>query len=60
MVSESRELCPNCIDLTKIEEVIESIREDDKCVVERIIRYCSSCHQELADTVKLKFKPSMG
>ena len=60
MVSNAKELCPNCIDLTGIEEVIKTVREDDKCLVEKVIRYCSSCQQELADTVTLKFKPRMG
>jgi hypothetical protein len=60
MSIDTRELCPNCIDLTEVTEDKTIVREDEICLVERVIRYCQSCNQELANTVTLKFKHRMG
>ncbi len=56
----SRELCPNCIDFTEVSEEKHIIREEEIYLVERIVRYCQSCHQELANVVNLHFKTKMG
>ena len=60
MVTQKRELCPNCIDLTEVVEDRKIVREDEIYMVERVIRYCQSCNQELTNTVTLKFKHKMG
>lgn len=60
MSIHSRELCPQCIDLTEFSEEKKIIREDEICLVERIIRYCQCCKRELSNTVILRFKHKMG
>ncbi len=60
MSLKSRELCPNCINLTETTEEKKIIREDEICFVEKVIRYCETCHMELTNTVTLKFKHKMG
>jgi len=60
MVINIRELCPNCIDLTDVTEEKTVIREEEIYRVERVVRYCQSCNQELANTIILKFKHRMG
>jgi hypothetical protein len=60
MSPKTRELCPNCIDLIDTTEEKRIIREDEIYFVEKVIRYCDSCHMELTNTVTLKFKHKMG
>ncbi len=60
MSTETRELCPNCIDLINVIEQKSVVREDEICLVERTVRYCESCYQELTNTITLKFKHRMG
>ncbi len=60
MAINIRELCPKCVNFTEVTEKTEIVREDSSCQVQRIVRYCQSCNQELTNTVKLKFKSKMG
>ena len=60
MTINPREICPNCIDLTQFTEERLIIREEELYLVEKIIRYCHACNQELSNTVTLKFKHRMG
>ncbi len=60
MSAGSKELCPNCIDLRDVTEKRTIIREEEIYLVERVIRYCQSCNQELANIVNLRFKHKMG
>ncbi len=60
MVFKSRELCPNCIDFTEVDEEVTVIRNDESCLIEKVTRFCRECSRELSDTVTLKFKRRMG
>jgi hypothetical protein len=60
MSIQNRELCPNCITLTEVTEAKKIVREDEIYRIERVVRYCQACNQELANTVTLKFKHKMG
>ncbi len=60
MSTQSRELCPRCIDLIEVIEEKKIIREDEICFVEKVSHYCQSCNLELNNTVTLKFKHRMG
>jgi hypothetical protein len=60
MIIHSRELCPHCIDLTEVFEEKKIVREEELFRVEKVVRYCQSCNQELTNTVTLKFKHKMG
>jgi|WetSurMetagenome_2_1015567.scaffolds.fasta_scaffold137237_2 hypothetical protein len=55
-----REICPNCIDLTECTEERLIVLEEELYLVEKTIRYCQACNQELSNTVTLKFKHRMG
>jgi hypothetical protein len=56
----SRELCPNCIDFTEVAEEKQIIREEEIYLVEKVIRRCQCCHQELVNVVNVRFKTKMG
>jgi hypothetical protein len=56
----SRELCPNCIDITEVEENKQIIREEEIYLVEKVVRYCRTCHGELSNVINLHFKTKMG
>ena len=60
MSTITRELCPNCIDFTQVTENKQIIREEEIYLVERVVRYCQSCHQELSNVINLHFKTKMG
>ncbi len=60
MVIQTRELCPNCIDFTDVNEELKVIRDDEIYLIEKVTRYCQECHQELGNTVTLRFKRRMG
>lgn len=60
MTINFREICPNCINLTEFTEERSIVREEKLYQVEKIVRYCQSCNQELSNTVTLKFKHRMG
>jgi hypothetical protein len=55
-----KELCPNCIDLREITEKKTIIREEEIYLVEKVVRYCQSCNQELTNSINLRFKHKMG
>jgi hypothetical protein len=60
MVVHSREICPNCVDFIEVSEEKKIVREDEICLVERVISRCPSCHQELICKVNFRFKTKMG
>jgi hypothetical protein len=60
MSSISRELCPNCIDFTEVSEEKQIIRKEEIFLVEKVIRRCQSCHQELVNVVNLRFRSKKG
>jgi hypothetical protein len=60
MIFNFREICPNCIDLTEFTEERSIVREEELYLVEKIVRHCQTCNQELSNIVTLKFKHRMG
>jgi len=56
----NRELCPNCIELIEVIEEKKVLREEEVYLIEKAVRYCCLCHQELANTINLRFKHKMG